>query len=93
MLAKRRDLSWVIEMGTKSVFETACLLTVHMMVHVSDALMGCVSSRSILVHPSAGGSDTLTGSVSQAIATAAKLVLEKARLLSAHMSGCTSARQ
>ena len=85
MLAKRRDLSWVIEMETKSVFETACLLTVHMMVHVSDALMGCVSS--------AGGSDTLTGSVSQAIATAAKLVLEKARLLSAHMSGCTSARQ
>ena len=76
MLAKRRDLSWVIEMETKSVFETACLLTVHMMVHVSDALMGCVSS--------AGGSDTLTGSVS---------VLEKARLLSAHMSGCTSARQ
>ena len=76
MLAKRRDLSWVIEMETKSVFETACLLTVHMMVHVSDALMGCVSS--------AGGSDTLTGSVS---------VLEKARLLSAHLSGCTSARQ
>ena len=49
-MAKRRDLSWVIEMETKSVFETACLLTVHMMVHVSDALMGCVSS--------AGGSDT-----------------------------------
>ena len=75
-MAKRRDLSWVIEMETKSVFETACLLTVHMMVHVSDALMGCVSS--------AGGLDTLTGSVS---------VLEKARLLSAHLSGCTSARQ
>ena len=66
----------MIEMETKSVFETACLLTVHMMVHVSDALMGCVSS--------AGGSDTLTGSVS---------VLEKARLLWAHLSGCTSARQ
>ncbi len=45
-------------METKSVFETACLLTVHMMVDMSDALMGSVSSAIAAAGKSAGGSDT-----------------------------------